>query len=104
MDIVTGQHAMYDMIEDFLAKGVEFAPATGLAQFWRPKPKEFPKIIIDPRIAHGQPAIEGKGVPTSALFHLWRAEDQEIHPVAEWFEVSEDDVYQAIEYELDLAA
>ncbi len=104
MDIVSGQHAMYDVIEAFLAKGVEFAPATGLAKWWKPKPKEFPKIVLDPRFAHGQPTIEGKGVPTSALFQLWRAEEQDIEAVAEWFELDLSDVEQAIDYELDLAA
>ncbi len=104
MDIVSGQHAMYDVIEDFLAKGIAFAPNTGLALFWRPEEKQFPKIVIDPRIAHGQPTIEGKGVPTNTLFQLWRAEGQELEPVADWFEIDRDDVQQAIEYELDLAA
>lgn len=104
MDIVSGRHAMYDVIETYLAKGVEFVPSTGLARLWRPKPKEFPKVVLDPRFAHGQPTIEGKGVPTSALFHLWRAEEQEINPVADWFEIDPGDVQQAIEYELELAA
>ena len=104
MDIVSGQHAMYDVIENFLAKGVEFVPSTGLVRLWKPKPKEFPKVVLDPRFAHGQPTIEGKGVPTSALFHLWRAEEQDINPVADWFELDRSDVQQAIEYELELAA
>ncbi|PSM17794.1 DUF433 domain-containing protein [Nitratireductor sp. StC3] len=104
MDIVSGQHAMYDVIEAFLAKGVEFAPATGLAEHWKPKPKEYPAVVISPRLAHGQPAIEGKGIPTSALFQLWRAEDQDIERVADWFELDRADAEQAIEYELELAA
>lgn len=103
-DIVTGQYAMYDVIEAFLAKGIEFDPGSGLAESWRPDPETFPDIILDPKRAHGLPVLAKHGVPTSALFGLWRAEGQDYEAVSEWYEVPLSAVEQAIEYELDLAA
>lgn len=103
-DIVSGQYAMYDMIEESLAKGVEFHPGEGLASHWRPDPKNFPNVIVDPKRAHGQPVIDSNNVPTSALFSLWRAEGQDFEAVQDWFATSKDLVQQAIEFEIDLAA
>lgn len=103
IDIVTGQHAMYDVIEAYLAKGVGFAPS-GLAKDWRPEPSAYPNVLLHPLRAHGQPIIDTAGVTTSALFSLWRAEGQDYDRVADWFETDRDLVMQAIEYELKLAA
>lgn len=103
-DIVTGQYAMYDVIEEFLAKGIEFHPASGLAETWRPEPDRFPSVVLDPRRAHGLPILTEHGVPTSALFSLWRAEAQDYEAVSGWYEVPRPDVEQAVGYELDLAA
>lgn len=103
-DIVTGQYAMYDVIERFLAKGIEFHPGSGLAESWRPDPETFPDVILDPRRAHGLPVLGKHGIPTSALFGLWRAEEQDYQAVSDWYEIPSTDVEQAIEFELDLAA
>lgn len=102
-DLVTGQQAMYDVIEGFLAKGVDFAP-DGLARLWRPDTGNFPKVSISPHKAHGHPVIDPVGVPTRTIFDLWRAEQQDTHAVANWFEMSTEDVDQAVEYEVKLAA
>lgn len=103
-DIVTGQYAMYDVIEQFLAKGIEFHPASNLPESWRPDPETFPDVILDPHRAHGLPILNKYGVPTSALFGLWRAEEQDYDAVADWYEIPREAVEQAVEYELDLAA
>lgn len=103
-DIVSGQYAMYDVIEQFLAKGIEFHPASNLPESWRPDPETFPDIILDPHRAHGLPILARYGVPTSALFGLWRAEEQDYEAVADWYQIPRDAVEQAVEYELDLAA
>ncbi|MBD9507938.1 DUF433 domain-containing protein [Ensifer sp. ENS07] len=103
-DIVTGQYAMYDVIEQFLAKGIEFHPASNLPESWRPDPETFPDVILDPHRAHGLPILAQHGVPTSALFGLWRAEEQDYDAVADWYEIPREAVEQAVEYELDLAA
>lgn len=98
-DLATGQHEMWDTIEQTIEKGVEFDPNTFLARIWRPRISQFPNVIIDPRIAFGRPVVQGTRVPTSTLFKQWKA-DASKASVAKWFQLSEDDVSTAIEYEL----
>lgn len=101
-DIVSGQYAMYDVIEEFLAAGVEFDPGSGLAERWHPYPKALPNILLDPLRAHGQPIIDKYRIPTSAVFDLWRAEKQDSIAVADWYEVEEEYIEQAIKFELGM--
>lgn len=98
-DMATGQLEMWDTIERTIAKGVVFDPRTYLALSWRPMPLEFPLVVIDPKVAFGQPSIEGANVPTAALFRQWKAEGSR-ERTAKWFDVTEEAVSQAIEYEL----
>lgn len=103
LNLVTKQFAMYEVLEEVLAKGVEFDPVSGLAARWTPKPKEFPEIVVDPLVAYGQPALDRVGVPTDVLYTAWRAEDGDLRKVADWYEVDEDLVRQAVEFEIGLS-
>ena len=101
-DMATGQHQMWDIIEQTIAKGVTFEPITYQAKSWKPKSVEFPDVIIDPHFAFGREIIEGTGVPTIALFDQWKAEGNKDR-VADWFEVPVSAVSTAIEYQLALS-
>lgn len=101
LDLAGKQFAMYEVLEAVLAKGVDFDPASGLAREWRPKPKEFPRVALNPLISYGQPVIMPDRVPTAALYRSWKAEGS-ISATADWFEVSEDVVREAVEFELEL--
>lgn len=100
--LVTGQYNMYEVVEDFLAKGIRFDPSSGLAKSWHPEPIKFPKIVLTPKLAHGRPSIEKIGIPTEAIFLNWRAEGFNFSAVSDWFEIEESDARQAVEYELEL--
>lgn len=101
-ELLTGQLSLYEVVEDFLAKGVVFDPSSGLAQNWRPKPEALNRIILDPKIAHGQPSVADGGVPTRILFLNCKTESFNYSATADWFEIDEEEVRQAIEYELEL--
>lgn len=98
-DMATGQHEMWDTIEQTIERGVMFDPNTYLARTWRPHPSEFPNVIVDPKIAFGRPIVEGTQVPTSVLFRQWKVERGK-ERVARWFDVPVEAVSTAIEYEL----
>jgi uncharacterized protein (DUF433 family) len=102
LNLVTKQFAMYDVLETVLARGLIFDPMSGLAMRWRPREKEFPNVIVDPRIAYGQPAIEAARVPTDAVFNIWKAEDGSYKAAADWFEITEALAQEAVEFELAL--
>lgn len=101
-ELTTGQLSFYEIVEDFLAKGIEFDPSSGLAQSWRPEPAKYPNVILTPKKAHGQPSVHALGVPTRALFLNWKAEGFDYSKAADWFEVDEQLVREAVEYELEL--
>jgi uncharacterized protein (DUF433 family) len=99
---MTNQLEMYIFLEGFLAKDLEFDVA-GLARAWRPASNTAPGVLVSPAFAFGQPVISDRHVPTSTLFHAWKAESGDLSSVAEWFEVEVSDVRQAVEFELRLA-
>lgn len=102
LNLVTKQFAIYDVLEDVLARGVTFDPTSGLAMRWKPREKEFPRVVIDPTIAYGHPVLEGPRVPTDAIFSTWKAEDGNYAAVADWFEIDETLAREAVEFELAL--
>lgn len=102
LNLVTKQFAMYVTMEESLDRGLAFDPSTGLARQWKPRPKEFPQIALDPLVAYGQPAIMPTGIPTSTIYSAWKAEDGDIPSVANWYEIEVSSVRQAIDFELSM--
>jgi hypothetical protein len=101
LNLVTKQYAMYVVLEEVLAKGVEFDPASGMAREWRPT-KQYPHVALNPLVAYGQPAILPDGVPTAAIFRTWKAENGSYSAAADWYEITEDLAREAVEFELGL--
>jgi uncharacterized protein (DUF433 family) len=89
---------MYTVLEEVLSRGLRFDPTSGLATRWHPKEKDYPHIVVDPKIAYGQPAIESTRVPTDTIFSSWKAEDGNYQAVANWFEIDEALVKEAVEF------
>lgn len=101
LNLVTKQYAMYVVLEEVLAKGIEFDPGSGMAREWRPT-KEYPHVALNPLVAYGQPAILPDGVPTAAIFRTWKAENGSYLAAADWYEITEDLAREAVEFELGL--
>jgi len=98
----TGQHEMWETLEGVISRGVVFDPKTALAEQWRPR-ADFEDVIIDPKVAFGKPVVMKTQVPTIALYRLWRAE-RSFSAVADWFQLEDQQVRSAVEFELALAA
>lgn len=97
-NLVDRNYEFNDFIEGSLARGLAFDPKTEMTSEWRPRSIDFPQVVIDPRVAYGQPSVPS-GIPTSVLFDAWRAEGEEVTPVADWFNVPVDQVQMAIGFE-----
>jgi uncharacterized protein (DUF433 family) len=91
---------MYAGLEELLSRGITFDPTSGLATRWQPREKEFPRVVVDPTIAYGQPALDGVRVTTDAVFSLWKAEDGDFAAVADWFEIDKELAQEGVEFEL----
>lgn len=103
LNLVTNQLEIYEAIERSLLKGIQYDAESHFVGQWRPRPEEFPRIIVDPRIAYGKPAGPTR-IPTETLFDSWRAESEDYDRVAFWFDVPPNDVREAVEFERSLAA
>ncbi len=102
LNLVTKQYEMYVVLEEVLAKGVEFDPASGLALEWKPKPAEFPNVALSPLAAYGQPVILPFAVPTLAIYNTWKAENGSYAATSDWYEIDERLAKEAVEFELGL--
>lgn len=61
--------------------------------------KEAPNIIIQPKVAHGRPAVQGEWVPTETLYHAYRAENGNIAAVSDDYRVAPSLVQEAVDFE-----
>lgn len=88
------QQLMCEFAAEFL-HDVEFEQ--GIARIYRPKAGRG-AVVIDARKLFGAPFVEGSGVPTGAIYDLFKAE-QDFDAVASWFEVPVESVRNAVEFE-----
>ena len=104
LDLATNQYEMWVALEDAIARGVVFNAATALAEKWRPRIGDFPNIIVDPQFAFGRPIVGGHAVPTATLFSLYKAEGGNAGRLANWFNISKEDVLEAVQFEIEMAS
>ena len=102
LNLMTNQAEIYDVIEQILAKDLEF-DVSGFARLWRPLKGECPDVIVCPAYAFGQPVIGARRVPTAAIFRTWKAEGGNYDAASDWYNVERDEAVQAVEFELRLA-
>lgn len=101
LDLIARQYNIHSFVSPRLFEGIEFGPH-GEAHRWLPLwPSR--KVVIDPRISFGQPAVAREGVPTHVLAGAAEAEGSAAR-VAKIYDVSPASVEAAIEYESWLAA
>jgi hypothetical protein len=97
-NLVTQQYEHYELIRRSLLAGVIFDPESHLAKTWRPRPKAFPSIIIDPRVAYGKPTTESRK-PVDALYDLYKAEGDDIRATAEYFGITPEEADIGIRFQ-----
>lgn len=98
IDLVNNQAEFARIVEPF-RKELEFS---GSDVIWWPLGKEY-QIIIDPKRNFGQPSAARSGVPTRVLARSAKTNGS-VEAVSHWFEVSEGEVRDAVEFERRLAA
>jgi uncharacterized protein (DUF433 family) len=99
VDIVTNQREFDAVVAPFLRE-LDFAD--GVARWW-PLGRER-GVVVDPERNLGQPTATNSGVPTRVLASSVKANAGSVESVARWFEVSPDEVRDALEFEAGLLA
>ncbi len=102
VDYLSDQITFEHFVRDLILPGVSF-DARDLAETWRPRPEDAPEIIIDPRRAFGAPLIERTGTRSEVIARAVRAEGS-VAAAAKVFDLSEEEVRQAVIFEERLAA
>jgi hypothetical protein len=97
LSLTTNNYVIEEIIKRQLVPGITFERR--LARRWAPRPVDFPEIIIDPRIAYGQPAGPNR-IPTKTLFSAWVAEGEDEDTVAYWFNIKSAEVRRAVDFEI----
>jgi len=89
-----------EVVEQSLRE-ISYATETGLANRWHVAGPGG-GIVIDPRIAFGEPVVEGVNVPTRTIWEQSQA-DKEPEALASWFRLDVKQVKDALRYEAQLA-
>jgi uncharacterized protein (DUF433 family) len=97
LNLVTSQREFSRIVHDFL-KELEFC---GDEIVWWPLGKNR-QIIVDPRRNFGQPTVATSGVPAQVLARSVQTNSSE-ELVARWYEVQQDEIRDAVEFEESLA-
>lgn len=97
LDIMADNFVMASVIEQSLFDSILYAD--DLAYRWRPYKGKL--IILDPKIAFGRPVIEGAWVTTRVIYKSFKVEGSAA-AVADEFNIQEDAVIQAVDFERSL--
>jgi uncharacterized protein (DUF433 family) len=78
-------------------KALEYAGIEEEAKRWWPMGKEIP-IVLDPERSFGQAIVAKANVPTATIYAARRADESE-EQIADWYELSLEEVQAAIAFE-----
>lgn len=95
IDVMTDNFVMASVIDQSLFDTILYA--ADLAYRWRPL-REFPRIVLDPKIAFGKPVVDTAWVPTHTLYRSFLIE-RSASSVADEFGIADDLVTEAVEFE-----
>ena len=101
LDLVRNQYAISKIISPFLYGGIEYNDFEEPARWFPLKNKRT--VVVDPTRNFGAPIVTDFGIPTRILMQSY----QSIHStksVADWYEIDEGPVRDAIRFEKSLVA
>lgn len=99
-DLRSKNYEMRSVILETLMDDVIYDPS-GVARAWYPRQHIAPNVIVHPRFAFGRPILKDSRVPTHAIAEAVEAEGG-IRAVAQWYEVPEKQVREAVKFEINL--
>lgn len=86
-----------------LAEQIDFDSETGLARRWYPLGPGT-RVVLDPCIAFGHPALVGRRTLTANVYDFYRAERRSLERTCEWLALEPEEVRAAVAFEERIAA
>lgn len=99
LDLVKNQYEFEKVVSPYLYGGLEFNEFSEPSR-WYPLPDKK-TVVIDPVRGFGAPIVSRGGVPTRILMQSFKG-NPSYETVAKWYEIEEDAVRDAIQYERSL--
>jgi len=96
LEIIKSQYAFGKILNDFL-EDVDFLDRDTPQLWWPLFPNK--EIVIDPTRRFGQPIVSEFGIQTESIFDLFLAEGRRVDMVADWYNVSNQAVLAAVNFE-----
>jgi uncharacterized protein (DUF433 family) len=100
LNLLNNQLAIKKILDPFFTDVLEFDNNV-VNKYW-PLGKDR-QVVLDPNRSFGKPIVNREGVPVMTLVNAYKAEGS-IKGVAEWYEVSNESVQDAVDYYHKLAA
>lgn len=97
IELRRGQHAFDSILLPFLTQ-LGYSASSSLADRWSPAAG----ILLDPQRVRGAPHVQGCLVPTSILSVAFQANHCDADKVADWYDVTAEDVRRAVAFERNL--
>ncbi len=101
IDLLKKQYQFDSIVLPELYECIDFNSYDVAERFW-PEGKNN-NIVIDPKINFGKPSIYGPNIPVLTLFQLVKS-GQTLKELSEWYDIDEEKIRKAIEYEYKKAA
>ncbi|HEV3165484.1 MAG TPA: DUF433 domain-containing protein [Isosphaeraceae bacterium] len=98
-EVITKNQVFENIILPTLQK-IDYDQATDLASKWH----LTPMVSLNPRVCFGKPVVDAIGITTHVLAASYFANGQNAKAVASWYEIEEQHVMAAVEYEARNAA
>jgi hypothetical protein len=98
LSLTTKNFMMAEIIERFLVPGIVFNKRDYMPRRWTPRHERFPEIVVDPRVAYGQP-VGPSGVPTATIMDSYVAESENLDEVALWLGIPVAEAARAVNFE-----
>lgn len=92
-----GQWAIAPIIMQ-IADCLDFHVQTGFAERWYPLGRDE-HVVVDPVVAFGAPTIVGRGIETTNVYDLYRAEREKVRKVCSWMDLEQEEVESAVRFE-----
>lgn len=93
----SGQTLIRDVVRQ-VAREIRFDDFRAIE--WRPL--QGGRVVVDPLHLFGAPRVDGRNIPTKAVYGMYLAEGSRVEPVRDWFGLEEHDVLDAVRYEASL--
>lgn len=100
-DLRRKNFAFKEILEREFKRDVIYSNA-GLAKAWYPRKEIAPSVMVNPKISFGAPVIEKAGIPTETIYSAFRAEGNDYAGVSRWFDIEQQRVKEAVDFELNL--